>query len=199
MMVQWGAALSGAAIMLACSWITTTDTAAAASRSQKTETRKSAHARADIDGDAGDVASLTRDGCAEEKKAAAAAGTAIGGVASTYNPFRPGVRSGGPQTASGERYDPAAWTAAIQTSLREKFGGVRFGKSYRPRFALVTSADKQAIIKINDVGPLRPGRIIDFNEQTMRYFDPTFERGLVHNVKVTPLMGDDCTPGPVEG
>ena len=54
----------------------------------------------------------------------AAAGDAIVGAASTYNPFKPGWREGGPNTASGERYDPAVWAAAIKTSLREKFGGV---------------------------------------------------------------------------
>ena len=59
------------------------------------------------------------------------------------------------------------------------FGGVHYGKDYRPCFALVAKDDKQAIVKINDVGPLEPGRVIDFNEQTMRYFDPSFERGLI--------------------
>jgi rare lipoprotein A len=58
----------------------------------------------------------------------------IVGTASTYNPYRPGYREGGPETASGERYDPSAWTAAIQTGLREKFGGVHGG---RARYALV--------------------------------------------------------------
>ena len=77
------------------------------------------------------------------------------------------------ETASGELYDPTTWTAAIQIDLRERFGGVRFGKDYRPAYALVAYADKQAIIKINDVGPLEPGRVIDLSEQAMRYFDPT--------------------------
>ena len=48
-----------------------------------------------------------------------AAGDAIVGAASTYNPFRPGWREGGPSTASGERYDPSVWAAAIKTSLRQ--------------------------------------------------------------------------------
>ena len=126
-----------------------------------------------------------------------AAGPVIRGIASTYNPYRPGYRSGGRETASGERYDPAAWTAAIQTNLREIFGGVRYGKEYRPVFALVMSADKQVIVKINDVGPLEPGRVIDFNEQTMRYFDPALQRGLIP-ISVTPLLGDDWLPGPIE-
>lgn len=119
----------------------------------------------------------------------------IVGAASMYNPFRPGYREGGIETASGELYNPFAWAAAIQTDLREKFGGVRRGN--RAGFALVESIDKKVIVKINDVGPLKPGRIIDFDEQTMRYFDPTMRLGLIHNVKVTPLSGDDWSPGPV--
>ena len=126
-----------------------------------------------------------------------AAGPVIRGIASTYNPYRPGYRSGGRETASGERYDAAAWTAAIQTNLREIFGGVRYGKEYRPVFALVMSVDKQVIVKINDVGPLEPGRVMDFNEQTMRYFDPALQRGLIP-ISVTPLLGDDWLPGPIE-
>jgi rare lipoprotein A len=130
------------------------------------------------------------------KSNASAASDAIVGIASEYNPFQPGYREGGPETASGERYDPSAWTAAIQTDLREKFGGVRYGKDYRPAYALVASAEKKVIVKINDVGPLEPGRVMDFNEQTMRYFDPTLQRGLIH-IKVTPLAGDGWSAGPI--
>ena len=119
----------------------------------------------------------------------------IVGTASMYNPFRSGYREGGIETASGERYDPSAWAAAIQTDLREKFGGVRPGRG--TRYALVEGINKKVIVKINDVGPLEPGRIIDFDEQTMRYFDPTLRLGLIHNIKVTPLSGDDWSPGPV--
>ena len=123
----------------------------------------------------------------------------IVGTASMYDPFRPGYDSGGIETASGELYNPIAWTAAIKTDLRETFGGVRYGKDYRPAYALVEAADKRAIIKINDVGPLKPGRVIDFNEQTMRYFDPSLQFGIVHSVKITPLLGDGWAPGPING
>jgi rare lipoprotein A len=112
-----------------------------------------------------------------------------------YNPYRPGYREGGVSTASGERYDPLAWTAAIKTELRKEFGGVRCGMT--PKYALVEAAGKKAVIKINDVGPLMPGRIIDFNEQTMRYFDPSLQRGVIERVMVTPLSGDDWTAGPI--
>jgi rare lipoprotein A len=120
----------------------------------------------------------------------------IVGTASTYNPYRPGYREGGPETSSGERYDASAWTAAIQTGLREKFGGVHGGKA---RYALVEGDNKKVIVKINDVGPLEPGRIIDLNERAMRYFDSTLQRGLIPNVKVTPLSGDHWTAGPIAG
>jgi rare lipoprotein A len=62
----------------------------------------------------------------------------------------------------------------------------------------VEGADKKAIIKINDVGPLKAGRVIDFNEQTMRYFDPTLKLGLIRGVMITPLVGDDWPTGPIE-
>jgi rare lipoprotein A len=124
-----------------------------------------------------------------------ASGDAIVGTASTYNPFRPGWREGGPNTASGERYDPSVWAAAIKTSLRQKFGGVRFGE--RPKFALVEAVGKKVIVKINDVGPLMPGRIIDFNERVMRYFDPNLQLGVIYSVIVRPLFGDYWIPGPV--
>jgi rare lipoprotein A len=126
-------------------------------------------------------------------------GVTIVGTASMYDPFQPGYDEGGIKTASGELYDPIAWTAAIQTDLRETFGGVRHGKDYRPAYALVEVANKRAIIKINDVGPLKPGRVIDFNKQTMRYFDPTLQRGIFHSVRITPLPGDGWATGPISG
>jgi rare lipoprotein A len=128
---------------------------------------------------------------------AALAQSAVVGTASTYNPYRDGNDTGGFQTASGEPYDPAAWTAAIQIDLRVQFGGVRYGRLYRPAYVLVESGNKRAIVKINDVGPLKPGRVIDLNERSMRYFDPFMRRGLLSGVKLTLLPGEDWTPGPV--
>jgi peptidoglycan lytic transglycosylase len=122
----------------------------------------------------------------------------IVGMVSTYNPYRDGNEEGGPQTASGEPYDPAAWTAAIKTDLRNQFGGIRYGKLYQPAFALVESDDKQLIVKINDVGPLKPGRVLDLSERSMRHFDPFLTRGLIQDVKITLLPGEDWTPGPVD-
>ena len=125
-----------------------------------------------------------------------AADTPLIGAASTYNPFRPDSSAGGILTASGENYSANSWTAAIQTKLRRFFGGVFSGKAYRPRFALVETTDQRAVVKINDVGPLKPGRIIDLNEQAMRYFDPTMQRGVIKTIKVTPLPGEHWIAGP---
>jgi rare lipoprotein A len=121
----------------------------------------------------------------------------IFGIASNYDPFTALNQPEGFETASGEIYDPDTWTAAIRTDLRDRFGGIHFGRNYRPTFALVECGDMKLIVRINDVGPLAPGRIIDLNDRTMRYFDPTFQRGLIENMVVTPLPGDDWTAGPL--
>jgi rare lipoprotein A len=127
-----------------------------------------------------------------------AAGETIVGIASTYNPEDPAdLDAGNGQTASGERYDAEDWTAAIQIDLRQHFGGVRFGRNYQRAFALVEAGDKSFIVRINDVGPLKPGRIIDLNVRSMRHIDPTMQLGLIADVKVTPLAGEAWALGPV--
>jgi rare lipoprotein A len=96
-------------------------------------------------------------------------GPMIMGAASTYNPYRHDQQSGGPKTASGELYDPTTWTAAIHVDFRKAFGGVHYGKDYRPAYALVASSDKQVVFTINDVGPLEPGRVmISTNDALLR-------------------------------
>lgn len=127
-----------------------------------------------------------------------AGGPTVLGDATTYNPLHPGYREGGLETASGELYDPYSWTAAIQIDMRDKFGGVGYGRLYRPSYALVVNADKKAIVRINDVGPLLPGRIIDLNEQSMHFFDPSMQQGVLHLVQVTPLAGEEWSAGPVD-
>ena len=122
----------------------------------------------------------------------------IVGIASMYYPCCPGRPVEDAETASGEFYDAEAWTAAIQIGLRHRFGGVRYGTSYRAAYALVESAGKQVIVRVNDVGPLLPGRVIDLNARAMRYFDPTLTLGLVPNVRITPLDGRHWRPGPVD-
>lgn len=128
-----------------------------------------------------------------------AAATPLIGVASWYNPYleasAPEARE--TETASGEQYDPDKWTAAIQIDLRAQFGGVGFGRNYSATYALVEYGDQQVIVKINDVGPLKPGRVIDLSERAMRYFDPSLQVGLLGAVKVTPLPANNWKAGPV--
>ena len=131
------------------------------------------------------------------EKYAALMGTAIVGAASMYNPYRDASDPKEMQTASGELYNPNRWTAAIKIDLRERFRGVRYGKDYEPAFALVESGAREAIVRINDVGPLKPGRVIDLNERCMRYFDPSLQLGIINEVKVTLLPGKYWTPGPI--
>ena len=120
------------------------------------------------------------------------------GIASMYDPGDPSdCDSGDGQTASGEMYDASAWTAAIRADLRDQFGGVRYGKNYRPSYVLLEVDGKRAIVKINDVGPLAFGRIIDLNKRTMRYFDPSLQLGLIHDMRVIPLPGTHWAPGQV--
>jgi rare lipoprotein A len=173
MVTRLGAAICGAAVLLSCS-------SAAMARADRGLVSHAVHKVSTSGGASRHFASI---------------GSTIFGAASMYNPFEPGWREGGPLTATGERYDPFAWTAAIQSGLRGMFGGVRHGA--KPRYALVEGGGKKAIVKINDVGPLTPGRVIDFNKQTMRYFDPSLQRGVIHNVKVTALSGEGWTLGPV--
>ncbi|HET7680272.1 MAG TPA: septal ring lytic transglycosylase RlpA family protein, partial [Xanthobacteraceae bacterium] len=89
------------------------------------------------------------------------------------------------QTASGEPFDPDAFTAAAQLEIRDKFGGIRFGVKYQPAYAVAEYEGKKLILKFNDVGPLRPGRKFDLSRAAFAYFDG-LEKGLLPDVKVTP-------------
>jgi rare lipoprotein A len=101
------------------------------------------------------------------------------------------------ETASGERYDPKAFTAAVQLKLRAKFGGINFGRLYQECYGLVAYAGKKLIVKFNDVGPLRPGRKFDLSRAAMKYFDGS-EKGVLPDVKVTVLpLGRVYAAGPV--
>ena len=73
---------------------------------------------------------------------------------------------------------------------------MRYGKLYQPAYALVASGEKRLIVKINDVGPLKSGRVLDLNERSMRYFDPFLAQGLIQDVKITLLPGDGWPTGP---
>src|SRR4029453_13908532 len=116
-------------------------------------------------------------------------GQTIIGVASFYD---------APQrTASGEDYDPDAFTAAAKLAIRNKFGGKRFGKNYRPAYAVAEYEGKKVILKFNDVGPLQPGRKFDLSRAAMAHFGG-LEKGLLPGFKVTPLpLGKVYSAGPV--
>jgi len=117
------------------------------------------------------------------------AGETIVGAASFYD------ISG--ETASGEQYDPAAFTAAAQLAIRDRFGGIKFGSLYRAAFAVAEYGGKKLILKINDVGPLRPGRKFDLSRAAMEYF-AGMEKGVLPDLKVTVLpLGQAFAPGPV--
>jgi hypothetical protein len=119
----------------------------------------------------------------------APADATIVGIASFYDDPQ--------QTASGEPYDPEAFTAAAQLKIRDKFGGIRFGRLYQPAYAVAEYENKKIIVKFNDVGPLRPGRKFDLSRAAMAYFDG-LEKGLLPDLKVTPLpLGQNYVPGPV--
>jgi hypothetical protein len=101
------------------------------------------------------------------------------------------------QTASGEHYDPEAFTAAAQLKIRDKFGGIRFGRLYQPAYAVAEYESKKIILKFNDVGPLRAGRKFDLSRAAMAYFQD-LEKGLLMDLKVTPLpLGQTYIAGPV--
>jgi rare lipoprotein A len=117
------------------------------------------------------------------------AGEMIIGIASFYD--EPGP------TASGEAYDPNAFTAAALIELRDKFGGIKFGKNYQAAYAIAEYGGRRAILKFNDVGPLRPGRKFDLSRAAMEHFGG-IEKGLLPEFKVTLLpLGQDYATGPI--
>ena len=102
------------------------------------------------------------------------------------------------ETASGEQYNPNAFTAAAQLEIRGKFGGVQYGRLYRPAYGLGEYGGKKIIVRFNDVGPLRPGRKFDLSRAAMAYFDSTLDKGLLPDFKMTPLpLGRAYPEGPV--
>ncbi len=75
-------------------------------------------------------------------------GDAIGGgVASWY-----GREFAGRRTASGERFDPAEYTAAHRT--------LPFGSRVR----VTNAAGESVVVRINDRGPFHGGRVIDLSQ-----------------------------------
>ena len=101
------------------------------------------------------------------------------------------------ETASGEQYDPNAFTAAAQLRIRNEFGGIKFGRLYRAAYGVGEYEGKKIILKFNDVGPLKPGRKFDLSRAAMTYFDG-LEKGLLPGFKVTSLpLGPAYPAGPI--
>lgn len=120
----------------------------------------------------------------------------VTGTASTYDPT---AELGTMGLASGGTYDPNAFSTAIQTSLRDRFGGVKYGQP--PTQGVVQSpGGQQAVVDVNDVGPLTQNRVMDLSTAAMRYFNPsaTPNSGLLPNMQITPLPSGATYPtGPV--
>lgn len=115
---------------------------------------------------------------------------AIVGIASFYDEPQ--------ETASGEQYDPHAFTAAAQLEIRDRFGGIQYGRLYQPAYGLGEYGGRKIIVRFNDVGPLRPGRKFDLSRAAMAYFDHTLDKGLLPDFKMTPLpLGRAYPVGPV--
>jgi len=115
--------------------------------------------------------------------------TVVGTASFYYDPQK---------TASGEQYDPDAYTVAAQLEIRDKFGGIKYGRLYQPAYAVGEYGGKKIIVRFNDVGPLRPGRKFDLSRATMAYFDATLEKGLLPDFRMTPLpLGKTYPTGPV--
>jgi rare lipoprotein A len=102
------------------------------------------------------------------------------------------------ETASGEQYDPNAFTAAAQLEIRDRFGGIQYGRLYQPAYGLGEHGGKKIIVRFNDVGPLRPGRKFDLSRAAMAYFDSSLDKGLLPDFRMTPLpLGRTYPAGPV--
>lgn len=101
----------------------------------------------------------------------------------------------GRRTSTGETFNTNAYTAAIQEGLRDQFGGVS-GTS-GPAYAIVENLDngRKIVVKINDVGPLAPGRVIDLSEASSKYLLNSRTPGSVRRVRVTRITNG--TPGPI--
>ena len=98
-------------------------------------------------------------------QAAQDAGESFSGAASTYNPFKPGWKSGGPETASGERYSETDYTAAVQQQLAQKLwpgGKMGYGDKYAPRYVEATDPKRERRLssRVDDIMLTRAAHLI---------------------------------------
>lgn len=142
------------------------------------------------------------------------------GVATTYNPFKKGWKTGGGPLAVGGIYNPDDWAAALQLSLAQKHS-CGYGRG-RICHAVVEGNGKSMVVKINDNGPMcadaataarapdcrdssgrvNPiARVIDLNEKAMRYMTDGRaggNSGIIRNVTVTLLCNFNSHLGPLD-
>ena len=108
----------------------------------------------------------------------------VKGQASYYGPGFQGNR-----TSQGDVFNTEEYSAAIQIDIRNQFG-VPAG-SGKNGYARVTnlSNGRSILVKINDVGPLTSGRVIDLSQKAFRSLSPTgtLGPGVLNNIKVEYL------------
>lgn len=105
----------------------------------------------------------------------------VTGKASYYGPgFYGNTTSQGDPNFTSQGY-----TAAIRIDLRNQFGAGTYGKSGLARVTNLSNG-KSIIVKVNDVGPLAPGRVVDLSEKSFKALSSrgTLTEGLLNNVKV---------------
>lgn len=113
------------------------------------------------------------------------------GDASTYNPNLPGWRTGGQALATGGRYNPNAYEAALQLDWARRYG-CGYGSGKVCDAVVEGPTGRSMVVRINDNGPLVPGRVIDLNEKSMRYLSNGQygnNSGVLRGVTVTVLCG----------
>jgi rare lipoprotein A len=117
------------------------------------------------------------------------------GIASTYNPNKPGWKTGGQSLATGGTYNPNEYEAALQLDLAKQYR-CGYGAGAVCQAIVQTPSGKSLLLRINDNGPLVPGRIIDLNEKSMRYLSGGSlgdNSGLLKDVTVTLLCDSSNT------
>ena len=123
------------------------------------------------------------------------------GDASTYNPNLPGWKTGGQTLATGGRYNPNEYEAALQLGLATRYG-CGYGRNAICHAVVQAPNGKAAVVRINDNGPLVGGRVIDLNEKSMQYLSGGSmgrNSGVLKGVTVTLLCGiEGMALGPLE-
>jgi rare lipoprotein A len=108
----------------------------------------------------------------------------VKGQATYYGPGFQGNR-----TSQGDRFNTEEYSAAIQIDIRNQFGVPE--KTKQLGYARVTNLDtrKSILVKLNDVGSLKPGRVIDLSQASFRSLSPTgtLRPGVLNNIKVEYL------------